>query len=203
MGTDNYESRRESLKQEILALKQKTAGLRGHLEKERRETEDARGKQAELEEEIVKVQQLQKRTLESLEKERKVAREEKLKNQTTIKYLESQIEMLRIACDELQKDVVAVKELEAERKLLQDENESLASTNLQLKSRLSAPNSVKYLLLNEACQKSFAEEVCEMPENLVRKSLEDQKSLTTELHGYIDSVLVSIMEHSPHLLEVL
>ena len=76
-------------------------------------------------------------------------------------------------------------------------------------------------MLNEACQKAFAEEVVEIPEKEVklvsislpkyinqilfqlRKSLEDQKSLNISLHGYIDSVLLNIMENSPHLLEIL
>ena len=44
----------------------------------------------------------------------------------------------------------------------------LLAKKQMLDSKLSAPDNVSYLVLNEPSQKSFAEEVCELPENEVK-----------------------------------
>jgi len=200
---DNYETRRELLEKDLVALKQESECLKIHIDKESKEIEDAKRKQSEVEEELSKVQRSQAEAFKIFENVKKEANEEKLKNLNMINHLGSQIKMLRTCDDRADKEVVVARELEVELKMLQKENEKLLAKKHMLESKLSAPDTVRYLVLNEPSQKSFAEEVCELPENELRKSLDDQKSLTIELHGYIDSVLVNIMENFPHLLEIL
>ena len=95
----------------------------------------------------------------------------------------------------------------------------LLEIHSELEVKLTQPNIENDLLLNEACMKTFAEEVGEMPENAVtiisrqmfaklsqicfqlKRSLEEQIAVNIELSCYVDSVLSNIMDKYPLLLE--
>ena len=95
----------------------------------------------------------------------------------------------------------------------------LLEIHSELEVKLTQPNIENDLLLNEACMKTFAEEVGEMPGIAVtiisrqifakisqlcfqlKRSLEEQTAVNIELSSYVDSVLSNIMEKYPHLLE--
>ena len=78
------------LEKDLVALKQESEDLKIHIDKESKESEDAKRKQSEVEEELSKVQQSQTEAFKIFENVKKEANEEKLKNLNMINHLGSQ-----------------------------------------------------------------------------------------------------------------
>eukprot|EP00092_Neocalanus_flemingeri_P069275 GFUD01084849.1.p1 GENE.GFUD01084849.1~~GFUD01084849.1.p1 ORF type:complete len:258 (+),score=113.32 GFUD01084849.1:51-824(+) len=217
--TDNFEMRIECMVQETDNIEQQIVDLQIQLDKVKEEKLEVDKKLLEAKQELEREQQVLVMLQQEREKEIEISKEERLKNNKVINQLELKIKMLKLKRSESGADsgghiqdqeeevvelVSRVVEMEGEIKRLMEENKCFVETQKEVEAKLQHKRFKEghQLLCSEACQKTLADELGEMSENELRKSLVAQQSANLHLRCYIDTVLISIMERHPQMLEI-
>merc|ERR1719483_229122 len=177
------------MQQEIDKLRQEADNLETQIDKAGEEKINVEKKLVKAKEEVVRVQEVQEMEKEKAELKQKATKEECGTDNL-------------IQITEMVDMVIMMEEMEGDIKMLMNEKTDLEEKQKELENQMVEENGQDVTKLTESSQKTFAEEVEEISENKLRKSLEEQQSANTSLSGYIDTVLMNIMERYPNMLEI-
>jgi Rab11 family-interacting protein 3/4 len=96
-----------------------------------------------------------------------------------------------------------IADMETEIRILREQNKRMNESNEELQAQMLNKGLDEGMkIMQETHNSSLAAEFEAMSENEMRKALQDQQEVNSHLRGYIDNVLLNIMEKYPELLEV-
>lgn len=229
---ENYAIRNNSLDQENVRLKEENVALRREVERWRAEKESAEDAVAELRREVGREREVRRAAEEEVREVRESWQRDQAHSSTLLQELARELEEQRQMSHSLRQadsghhsgvqdeDVMSelparIAVMETTIRNLKNKNNKLEECNEELQAQMlnKGLDEGRKLLDDSAHNNSLAAEFEAMSENesaealyaeidKMRRTLKDQQDLNAHLRGYIDSVLINIMDKYPELLEI-
>jgi len=217
---ENYSIRLQGMEKDQRVLTEEVNNLRAQLDKTREEKHGVEEQLSETQILLAREQEQHRVLQENRAREVEEWGDERATSLSIVQEMSREVEQLRNQKAEMAQndsgmqiqdgeevfgDLPArIAEMETEIRVLRDQNKRLHENNEELQAQMlnKGLEEGRTLLMNQAHNNSLAAEFEAMSENEMRKALQDQQDVNLHLRGYIDSVLLNIMEKYPELLEV-
>lgn len=217
---ENYAIRNSGLEQEVNRLKEENVNLKKELERTKDEKRGLETQVVELQREVSRDKEERRALEEQIREERELWQGEQQANNQHIQELSREIEEQRqmvVAArqtdsghhsveegDMLAELPARIADMEGQIRILRDTNKRLEESNEELQAQMlnRGLDEGRKLLSESEANNSLAAEFEAMSENEMRKALQEQQDVNRHLRGYIDNVLLNIMEKYPEILEI-
>jgi len=217
---ENYAIRNSGLEQEVNRLKEENVNLKKELERTKDEKRGLETQMVELQREVSRDKEERRALEEQIREERELWQGEQQANNQHIQELSREIAEQRqmvVAArqtdsghhsveegDMLAELPARIADMEGQIRILRDNNKRLEESNEELQAQMlnRGLDEGRKLLSESEANNSLAAEFEAMSENEMRKALQEQQDVNRHLRGYIDNVLLNIMEKYPEILEI-